>query len=138
MELCKGVSDFQHCVKTHIYLRRLSVFTVLIICKLRTEAAASQPVSLMCEDKWKAIRAECIKTEPWMEEDLLNEISLLMSILKHIRLSGQHVHSRDTVSIVTYANLVLLSEMHESYAIIVMNHRTLSFGVRPLITSVWL
>lgn len=47
-------------------------------------------------------------------EDLLNEISLLMPILTHIRLSGQRVHSRDSVSIVTYANLVLLSEMHES------------------------
>lgn len=57
--------------------------------------------------------AGCIKMEPWMEGPL-NEISLLMSILTHIRLSGQRVHSRDGVSIVTYANLVLLSEMHES------------------------
>lgn len=47
-------------------------------------------------------------------ENLLNEIGLLMSILTHIRLSGQRVHSRDGVSIVTYANFVPLSEMHES------------------------
>lgn len=71
-------------------------------------------------------------------EDLLNEISLLMSILTHIRLSGQRVHSRDSVSIVTYANLVLLSEMHESQPIIVMNLRTLSLGMRCLISSVQL
>lgn len=47
-------------------------------------------------------------------EGLLNEIRLLMSILTHIRLSGQRVHSRDSVSIVTYANLELRSETHES------------------------
>lgn len=54
------------------------------------------------------------KPRSWMhkngaadEGDLLNEISLLMSILTHIRLSGQCVPSRDSVSIVTYANLVL-------------------------------
>lgn len=47
-------------------------------------------------------------------ENLLNEISLFMFILTHICLSGQSVHSRDSVSLVTYANLVLVSEMHES------------------------
>lgn len=62
---------------------------------------------------WREIISEYIKIELRME-DLLNEISSLMPILTHIRLSGQRVHSRDSVSIVTYANLVLLSEMHES------------------------
>lgn len=79
--------------------------------------------------------AECIKMEAWVE-DLLNKISLLMSILTHLRLSGQRVHSRDSVSIVTYANLVLLSEMHESFPITVMNLRTLSLRVRCLISFV--
>ena len=59
------------------------------------------------------LKSQMHKNGAWME-DLLNEISLLMSILTHIRLSGQRVHSRDSVSIVTYANLVLQSEMHES------------------------
>lgn len=47
-------------------------------------------------------------------EDLLNEIGLLMSILKNIHLSGQRVHLRDSVSIATYANLALRPEMDES------------------------
>lgn len=68
-------------------------------------------------------------------ENLLNEISLLMSILTHIRLSGQRVHSRDSVSIVTYANLVLLSERHESLPIIVINYRTLLLEVKCLTSA---
>lgn len=41
-----------------------------------------------------------------------------MSILTHICLSGQSVHSKDSVSTVTYANLVFPSEMNESEPII--------------------
>lgn len=69
-------------------------------------------------------------------DDLLNEIRLLMSILTHICLSARCVHSRASVSIVTYANQVLLSQMHESQPIIVMNYRTLSLKCGCLISSV--
>lgn len=86
---------------------------------------------------WSPKKVKCIKMEPRME-DLVNKISLLMSILTHIRLSGQCVHSRDSVSFVTYANLVLPSEMHESLPIIVINYRTLLLGVKCLTPTLWL
>lgn len=47
-------------------------------------------------------------------------MSLFMSALVLVRLSGQSVHSGDAVSSITYANLRLRSETRESRLIVVM------------------
>lgn len=61
-------------------------------------------------------------------KELLNDMSLFMSVLICVCLSGQSVHSGDGVSLVTYANLKLQCEMHESQLIVVMNVRAWSLG----------
>lgn len=55
-------------------------------------------------------------------------MSLFMAVLIRICLSGKSVHSGDSVSLVTYANLKLQSEMHESRLIVVMNVRAWSLS----------